>query len=155
MLKLLQSFLLTKTFYRVFSHGGFLLCRYKYGVATVSRIDKMIEVSFAKEPYKREDILQKRPNFFIDPTDCSHLILLFGGYRGEGGGGIPFGPALVAVMYILQKINKRKRVCNPTARWCMLEYIHKYDCDGILRRDMMTNIHVYKRDGTYIKVDRM
>ena len=31
-----------------------------YGVATVSRIDKL-EVSFAKEPYERDDILQKRP----------------------------------------------------------------------------------------------
>jgi len=31
-----------------------------YGVATVSGIDKL-EVSFAKEPYERDDILQKRP----------------------------------------------------------------------------------------------
>ena len=31
-----------------------------YGVATISRLRKMI-VSFAKEPYKRDDILQKRP----------------------------------------------------------------------------------------------
>ena len=32
----------------------------KYGVATISRLLK-ITVSFAKEPYKRDDILQKRP----------------------------------------------------------------------------------------------
>jgi len=32
-----------------------------YGVALVSRIDKIIEVSFAKEAYKRDNILQKRP----------------------------------------------------------------------------------------------
>ena len=31
-----------------------------YGVATISRLVKII-VSFAKEPYKRDDILQKRP----------------------------------------------------------------------------------------------
>jgi len=30
------------------------------GVALVSRIDKL-QVSFAKEPYERDDILQKRP----------------------------------------------------------------------------------------------
>jgi len=34
----------------------------------------LILVSFAKDPYKRDDILQKRPNIFIDPTDRSHLI---------------------------------------------------------------------------------
>jgi len=33
---------------------------FTYGVATISRIDEII-VSFAKEPYKRDDILQKRP----------------------------------------------------------------------------------------------
>jgi len=38
-------------------HCHILLCG---GVATVSRID-LIKVSFAKEPYKRYDILQKRP----------------------------------------------------------------------------------------------
>ena len=32
------------------------------------------QVSFAKEPYKRDDILQKRPIFLIDPTDRSHPI---------------------------------------------------------------------------------
>ena len=32
-----------------------------FGVATISRLLKMIEVSFAKEPYRRDDILQKRP----------------------------------------------------------------------------------------------
>jgi len=31
-----------------------------YGVATISRLLKN-KVSFAKEPYKRDDILQKRP----------------------------------------------------------------------------------------------
>jgi len=36
------------------------LCRCQYGVAFVSRIDKIMG-SFAKEPYKRDDILQKRP----------------------------------------------------------------------------------------------
>jgi len=46
---------------------------FMYGVATVSRIDKIIGffgrissllyVSFAKEPYN-----------FIDPTNCSHLL---------------------------------------------------------------------------------
>jgi len=34
--------------------------RYIYGVASVSRIDKIIGL-FAKEPYTRDDILQKRP----------------------------------------------------------------------------------------------
>ena len=34
--------------------------RYQYGVASISRLLK-IKVSFAKEPYKRDDILQKRP----------------------------------------------------------------------------------------------
>ena len=32
----------------------------RYGVAFISRIDKL-QVSFAKEPYKRDNILQKRP----------------------------------------------------------------------------------------------
>ena len=32
-----------------------------YGVASVSRIEKKLQVSFAKEPYKRDVILQKRP----------------------------------------------------------------------------------------------
>jgi len=32
-----------------------------YGVASVSRINKIIHVSFAKEPYERDCILQKRP----------------------------------------------------------------------------------------------
>ena len=35
----------------------------RYGVATISRLLK-IQVSFAKEPYKRDDILQKRPIIF-------------------------------------------------------------------------------------------
>ena len=33
---------------------------FHYGVATIRRLLK-ISVSFAKEPYKRDDILQKRP----------------------------------------------------------------------------------------------
>ena len=33
---------------------------YIYGVATISRLLKMIGL-FGKEPYKRDDILQKRP----------------------------------------------------------------------------------------------
>jgi len=45
---------------------------YIYGVSLVSRIDKII-VSFAKEPYKRDDILQKRHNFKA-PTNGSHPI---------------------------------------------------------------------------------
>ena len=36
------------------------ICVYGYGVALVSRIDKL-QVSFAKEPYERGNILQKRP----------------------------------------------------------------------------------------------
>jgi len=33
-----------------------------YGVALVSRIDEIIRLfSFAKEPYKKDNILQKRP----------------------------------------------------------------------------------------------
>jgi len=32
-----------------------------YGVATISRLLKIITSSFAKEPYKRDCILQKRP----------------------------------------------------------------------------------------------
>jgi len=35
----------------------------RYGVATISRLLK-IQVSFAKEPSKRDDILQKRPIIF-------------------------------------------------------------------------------------------
>jgi len=38
-----------------------------YGMNLVSRIDKL-RVSFAKEPYKRDDILQKRPIY-------SHLLI--------------------------------------------------------------------------------
>ena len=34
--------------------------KYAYGVATISRLLK-IQVSFAKEPYQRDYILQKRP----------------------------------------------------------------------------------------------
>jgi len=34
----------------------------QYGVASISRLLKII-VSFAKEPYKRDQILQKRPIF--------------------------------------------------------------------------------------------
>jgi len=37
-----------------------LECKNTYGVASVSRIDKIVGL-FAKEPYKRDDILQKRP----------------------------------------------------------------------------------------------
>jgi len=37
------------------------LLHIRYGVATVSRLLKMTEVSFAKEPCERDDILQKRP----------------------------------------------------------------------------------------------
>ena len=36
-----------------------------------------LQVSFAKEPYKTDDILQKRPViFWIDPTDSSHPICI-------------------------------------------------------------------------------
>jgi len=35
-----------------------------------------VAVSFAKEPYKRDDILQKRP-VIIDPTDQSHPICIY------------------------------------------------------------------------------
>jgi len=38
---------------------GGIICD-SYGVAAVTRLLKMIG-SFAKEPYKRDDILQKRP----------------------------------------------------------------------------------------------
>jgi len=33
-----------------------------------------LQVSFAREPYKRDDILQKRRIMFIDPTERSHPI---------------------------------------------------------------------------------
>jgi len=36
-------------------------CAYTYGVATISRLLKFIGLLLAKEPYKRDDILQKRP----------------------------------------------------------------------------------------------
>jgi len=34
--------------------------RLSYGVGVISKIDKLY-VTFAKEPYERDDILQKRP----------------------------------------------------------------------------------------------
>jgi len=34
---------------------------YIYGVATTSRLLKIVGLFFAKEPHKRDDILQKRP----------------------------------------------------------------------------------------------
>jgi len=44
-----------------------------YGVATISRL-LQITGSFAKEPYKTDDILQKRPIIFKAPTHRSHPI---------------------------------------------------------------------------------
>jgi len=50
---------------------------FRYGVATISRLLKL-QVSFAKEPYKRDDILQKRPIIFrsllIVATPCFRHI---------------------------------------------------------------------------------
>jgi len=43
------------------------------GLALVSRIDKITGL-FAKEPYKRDDVLQKEAYDSIDPPDCSHPI---------------------------------------------------------------------------------
>jgi len=34
-----------------------------------------LQVSFAKELYKRDDVLQKRPMIFKEPTDRSHNIV--------------------------------------------------------------------------------
>jgi len=58
--------------------GGISVCFcvclrvYVYVVTSVGRIDKII-VSFAKEPYKRDDILQETYDL-IDTTDRSHPI---------------------------------------------------------------------------------
>jgi len=47
----------------------------QYGVASVSRIDK-IQVSFAKEPYKRDHVLQKRQVILsIRLTVAPHVAL--------------------------------------------------------------------------------
>jgi len=44
-----------------------------YGVALVNRIHKIINLSFAKEPYKRDKILQKRPIIYRSYWQSPHI----------------------------------------------------------------------------------
>jgi len=53
-----------------FRHGG---CQDCMGWLRLVGSFKL-QVSFAKEPYKRDDILQKRPIYFKEPNSRSHLI---------------------------------------------------------------------------------
>jgi len=50
---------------------------FKYGMGWLRLVGSIkFYVSFAKEPYKRDNILQKRPIILIDPTHHSHPIWL-------------------------------------------------------------------------------